>query len=199
MTDIPNPSRWQLRHNRIEYLHIYNNQNPDITKHPLPVQGDGDGQRNGDEIYATGIRLAGSIWVPSATKSATFRLFLVEYNDQVFGQGGDITTFNQVFHQVATSTMLDTFQHDRIKPKFLRNLKVSASDVNDTRDTGINFKIWIPLKRKLTFRQDDSPALAMGMKNKMTLMILPYDTVPTPAGTPLADIDVHATLYYKDP
>jgi hypothetical protein len=193
------PTRWSLRHNAIEYYHIYNNSAPDAVKHPLPIQGDGDGNRNGDEIYATGIRVAGSIQVFTANKSATFRMFLVENNDSVYSAGSNIATYNETFHNVSSSTMLDTFQHDRIRPKYLGTLQVSSRDANDAGDGTINFKRFIPLKRKLTFRQDDSPALATGMKNKFTLMFLPYDKIATTNLAVIGVVSVHTTLYYKDP
>jgi len=193
------PLRYIMRHNRIEYFHIFNNTNPDATKHPIPIQGDSDGQRNGDEIYATGVRIAGSIQMGSIDKHSTYRVFLCEYNDQVYGAGAAIDTYNQTFHEVTGGTNMDTFQHDRIKPKYLRTLKVSSADVADASEGAINFKFWLPLKRKFTFRQDDSPALAMGIKNKYTLMILPYKNISTIAGAAVGDVQVHATLYYKDP
>jgi hypothetical protein len=193
------PTRWSMRHNSIEHIHIYNQSAPDAVKHPLPTQGDGDGNRNGDEIYATGIRVAGSIQVFAANKSATFRMFLVENNDSVYSSGSAISTYNETFHNVSGSTMLDTFQHDRIRPKYLGTLQVSTRDVNDAGDGTINFKKWIPLKRKLTFRQDDSPALATGLKNKLTLMFLPYDKIATTNLAVIGVCSVHATLYYKDP
>lgn len=198
MQELNTPLRNLLKHNELNYYNIFNNTSPDAVKHPLPVQGDSDGQRNGDEIYATGIRLTGTIEVFPACKQASFRLYLVEYNDQVFS-AGNLGTFNEVFHNVTGSTMLDTFQHDRIRPRYLGTLRVSASDINDTQNGSINFKRWIPMKRKLTFRQDDSPALAMGIKNKVSLLILPYQTINTAQGLHIADITAHAILYYKDP
>lgn len=194
------PVRFLLRHNSIEFFNIYNNAAPDAVKHPLPVQGDGDGNRNGDEIWATGIRIAGSIQAAPADKACTYRLYLVEYNDQVYSSGTSLDSYNSTFHNVSGSTVLDTFQHDRIRPKYLRTITFPKNlDSNDPETVGVNFRMWIPLKRKLTFRQDDSPALATGMKNKFALMILPYNRISTTQSVPIGDIAVHATLYYKDP
>lgn len=193
------PTRFILRHNEIDHFNIFNNTNPDMVKHPLPQQGDGDGARNGDEIYATGVRIAGSIQMAAGDKNTTYRLFLVEHNDQVFGSGANISTKNQTMHTVTGSTIMDTFQHDRIRPKYLRTLKIPMRDLNDGSQGCINFKFWLPIKRKFTFRQDDSPALAMGIKNKYTLMILAYKDMSTLDATPVGDIQVAATFYYKDP
>lgn len=193
------PSRFQLTHNTMCFYNIFNNTAPDAVKHPLPTQGDGDGNRNGDEIYATGIRLAGSLQVFNANKTATFRMFLVEYNDHVFSSGANLGTYNEVLHNVSNSSMLDTFQHDRIRPRYIGTLKIPVRDINDAQDGSINFKKWIPMKRKLTFRQDDSPALATGIKNKVSLLLMPYDRITTTSGSHIGDINVHATLYYKDP
>ena len=193
------PTRYIMRHNQIEHFHIFNNTNPDAVKHPIPIQGDGDGARNGDEIYATGVRLAGSIQMGAGDKHSQFRMFLVENNDQVYSAGAGISTKNQTMHTVTGSTIMDTFQHDRVKPKYLGTLRVPSRDVLDSADGSITFKYWLPLKRKFTFRQDDSPALAMGLKNKYTLMILPYKAVGTIDATAIGEIQVAATLYYKDP
>lgn len=197
--EFPAPSRFGLQHNNLNYFHIFNNTNPDSTKHPIPNQGDGDGARNGDEIYATGIRLAGSVQVYAAHKSATFRMFIVEYNDHVFSSGQDIGTYNAVLHNVSNSSMLDTFQHDRIRPKYLGTFSVPRKDIQDSTDGCFNFRRWIPFKRKFTFRQDDSPALATGIKNKVSLLIMPYDTINTSSGGTIAQCNIHATLYFKDP
>lgn len=199
MTEQSVPSRFNMRHNTLEYFHIFNNTNPDAVKHPIPTQGDGDGNRNGDEIYATGIRIAGSIQVPAIYKNAQFKMFLVEYNDSVFGSGENIGTYNAVMHNVANSVALDTFQHDRLRPKYLGTLRVPTKDINDSNDGGINFKRWIPLKRKMTFRQDDSPAVAMGIKDKLSLLFMPYDVITQTSGNTIGVCNVHATLYYKDP
>lgn len=199
MLEYAAPSRFGLTHNNINYFYIYNQSAPDAVKHPLPTQGDGDGNRNGDEIYATGIRISGSIEMNSDSKGCTYRMFLAEYNDSVFSSGSNIGTYNELFHNVANSSMLDTFQHDRIKPKYLGTLRVRPEDQNDASLGNINFKRWIPLKRKLTFRQDDSPALALGMKNKLAIFFLPYQAIATAAGALVGAINVHATLYYKDP
>lgn len=193
------PVRWALRHNEIDHFNIFNNTAPDATKHPIPVQGDGDGQRNGDEIYATGVRLAGTIEAPASSKGAQFRMFLVENNDQVFASGANISTKNQTMHGVTGSIILDTFQHDRIKPKYLGTVRFPKGDINDATNVSATFKYWLPLKRKFTFRQDDSPALARGIKNKYTLMILPYLNLGTIDASTVAVIQVSATFYYKDP
>lgn len=193
-----NATSWNLIHNSISYLHIFNNTSPDAVKHPIPVQGDSDGQRNGDEIYATGVRIAGTIYVPSTYKTSTYRLFLCEYNDQVFPSGTTINDYNSLFHNVSSQTILDTFQHDRIRPKYLKTLKMDRADVRDDQDGTINFKLWLPLKRKFTFRQDDSPALATGLKNKYTLLVLPYHSHLS-GSVNIGQIRAQATLYYKDP
>lgn len=193
------PARYQLGHNTISWYNIFNNSFPDAVKHPLPVQGDKDTERNGDEIYATGVRVAGSIQVTAANKSAVFRMFLVEFNDQVYSSGANLGTYNETFHNVTGSTQLDTFQHDRIRPKYLGTYRSNYQDLNDSSDGTINFKLWLPLKRKFTFREDTSAGLAMGIKNKYALMLLPYDKVTTPQGTTIGQIATSATFYYKDP
>jgi hypothetical protein len=193
------PTRYIMRHNQIEHFHIFNNTNPDASKHPIPIQGDGDGARNGDEIYATGVRIAGTIQMGPGDKHSQYRMFLVENNDQVYSTGAGISTKNQTMHAVTGSTVLDTFQHDRVKPKYLGTLRVPQRDVLDSEQGSITFKYWLPLKRKFTFRQDDSPALALGLKNKYTLMILPYRHLTSVDGSAIGDIQVSATFYYKDP
>jgi hypothetical protein len=41
----------------------------------------------------------------------------------------------------------------------------------NANDGSIMIKKWIPFKRKITFKQDDSPAFATAMKNKLVLDI----------------------------
>lgn len=191
------PLRYQLQHNTITQYNIFNNTAPDAVKHPIPTQGDGDGNRNGDEIYSTGLMIRGSVSIFIGNKRTKVRLYMMEYNDQQ----GTPTTYNELFHNVTGSVELDSFQHDRFpKIKYLGTYK-ALDPVNDDSgaNVNINFKKWIPMKRKLTFKQDDSPAVATGIKNKFSLLVIPYNNIGTAQGFHVGDIVMHVTHYYKDP
>lgn len=197
-TQVGPGNTYDLNHNTIFAVHIYNNANPDAVKHPLPGQGDADSARNGDEIYATGLLIRGMINAAAGNKNTRYRMFISEYNDTQFGTGTDITTYNALFHSISAQSILDNFQTDRIKVRSLGTLTVGRNDQQDSDSCLIPFKFWIPLKRKLTFRDDTTFALAKGMKNKLTLLCIPYRLNQAAQGS-VGSISTNATLYYKDP
>lgn len=189
-----------LNHNSIVELTLINNTNPNATYQLAMAQGDGDAFRNGDEIYAKGIMLRAGIVIPADRKNATFKVFLVEYNTVQ----GDPTVFSDIFHPGNTGkVVLDAVQTDRWNLNLLGTYRYKAHDTSSDLATGqrgeILIKKWIPWRRKLCFKADDSLVIAKGMKERLSILIMSYDNNSAFDTTTVGYVRTNATLYYGDP
>lgn len=188
-----------LNHNSIVEQTLIDNTNPNSTYQLCMAQGDNDGQRNGDEIYAKGIMYRGGIVIPSDRKNTTFKMCLLEYNTVQ----GTPTTYGDLFHNVTGKNMLDPLQQDRWKLTVLGTYRYSPHDTNPSPIDGnrgeILIKKWIPFKRHLCFKEDTSLAYVKGMKERLSIIWLTYDNNSAFDATTCGYIRANATLYYGDP
>lgn len=189
-----NPMAPQFFHNTISSFTIYDSSYYGI----FPSQGNSDGERRGDEIYTTGIRLRMAWTVPYDRRNSTFRMYVLPYNST---QGSPIDK-TLLFHNISGNIMLDPIQTDRWKGiKYLGTYRCKSRDqATDGQLKTIMINKWIPLKRKVTFLNDGSVVPASGIKENLVILITAYDSIPTLATDVLADhVNACATLYYKDP
>lgn len=182
-------------HNALFQIHIINNHGPDPNKHPIPAQGDGDNLRNGDEIYAKGFRIRMQIENDAGKHNNTWKFWLVEWNTI---QGTPCIP-SEFFHAVTGNNLLDTVQTDRWKANLLGVFRTKARDVDPTSKTNVFINKWIPFRRKLCFKSDDSLVVAKGMKGALTLVGVCYDSSNTAYNTGAGNLRVNATFYYGDP
>lgn len=191
-----------LNHNSVVETTLINNTNPNSTYQLCMPQGDSDGQRNGDEIYAKGIRLRSVITVPPDRRNAIFKLFLVEYNTT---QGSPIVKAD-LFHQALNNVMIDGIQTDRWKLHLLGSYRLKSRDLAGmetgamaARHATILVNKWIPFRRKLTYIKDDSLVYAKGMKERLSLIWMTFDATNALELDTCGYVRQHATLYYGDP
>jgi len=186
---------YPLNHNSLVSSPIFDNVAPNSVYSPLPSQGDKDEDRNGDEIYAKGIMYRATINVPNMRKNATFKLLQVEWNST---QGSPIT-YGDLLHNITGSVALDPIQTDRWSVKTLGTYRVTARDVGAGDVSTINIKKWIPFKRKLTFKQDDSIVVCKGMKEYVALIWMSWDIQSTLTTDTIGYVKGAYTLHYGDP
>lgn len=182
-------------HNFPFQVMMINNEAPNSSQHPIPSQGDGDGNRNGDEIYAKGFRLRMQIENDAGKHNNTWKFWLVEYN-AVQGTPAVPADF---FHAATGNNILDAIQTDRWKAKLLGVFRTKARDVGQDRKTDIFINKWVPFKRKLSFRSDDTLQIAKGMKTYLAIVGVGYDASNTAGNTGIGNIRINSTLYYGDP
>lgn len=182
-------------HNFPFVAYIFNNPNPDATKHPIPVQGDGDGNRSGDEIYSKGIRLRLQLENDAGKHNNTWKFWLVEFNSVQ----GDPAKPIEFFHVATGNNLMETVQTDRWKANLLGTFRTKARDVPADKKTDIFIDKWIPFRRKLCFKSDDSIQVCKGMKELLGLVGVCYDSSNTAGGTAAGNYRLNATLYYGDP
>lgn len=184
-----------VNHNRLFRFNIFSNNNPDVNKHPVPSQGNGDGQRNGDEIYAKGIKLRMCLTNGTDHHNAKWRFWLVEWNTVQ----GDPCVYDNMFHNVSGNLMLDAIQTDRFRATKIGDYRYRSTDISPSVNGEILVSKWIPFKRKLCFTADDSIVIAKGMKEALTIVGVCYDSQNTSQEISIGGITCHATLYYGDP
>lgn len=186
-----------LTHNCPFAFYLINNPNIATGSNKIiPTQGDGDGFRNGDEIYAKGIMLRIQLALYTSYHNAKVKLFLVEGNRVQ----GDPANPGEMYHVVTGNHMIDGIQTDRWRVSKLGTYKYKPSDISPTTNNAdIFINKWIPFRRKFRFKQDDSWQICQGMKEWLAICGVAYDTTNTVTSVSIGDMRIHATLYYGDP
>lgn len=184
-----------VAHNFPFMVYIFNNTSPSATTQPIPAQGDGDGNRNGDEIYAKGIRLRMQMENNAEKHNNTWKFWLVEWNTV---QGNPCIP-GDFFHVATGNNLLETIQQDRWKATLLGVYRTKARDIASTSKSDVFMNKWIPFRRKLCFRSDDSLVICKGMKEVYSIVGVCYDASNTAGGVGIGNIRINATLYYGDP
>lgn len=177
----------------------------------FPSPGDGNANSDGNEIFATGIMLRGTMEIPyDRSNSTTVRMYLVNWNST---QG--VPDSNSFYHNVSNNKMLDPIDSDRYPGvKFMGTLRpnnrgmaqfgqpdyVAANPVNQ-QNTRVLFKRWIPMKKKLFQRFSGSVIDKIdNLKEHMSLIFVPYDKLSTlTTDRVVIGFECTATLYFKDP
>lgn len=175
--------------------YIFNNDNMSTAQHPIPAQGDGDGNRNGDEIYAKGIRIRMQLENDPGRHNNTWRFWLVEYDAK---QGTPMVPA-EFFHVSTGNRLLDSVQTDRWTAYKIGTYRTKARDVGADKKTDVFVNKWIPFRRKLTFKSDDSVTVAKGMKNYLAILGVCYDSSNTIGDTLIGNCRMNATFHYGDP
>lgn len=164
----------------------------------FPTQGMTDGNRIGDEIYATGISVKLMLNLPSDRRTASVKVWYVPHNSVQ----GDPRVKTNFFHGLVNNVMMDKVQTDRWPGvKYLGMFRNNDPDNTTTTAHGqIYIKLWIPLKRKITFITDGDTVVARGLKDIGTLLFAPYDKIGSlETDTLVNNLQGEATLHYKDP
>lgn len=182
-------------HNAPFFATIINNDAPSATQHPVPSQGDGDGNRNGDEIYSKGFRLRMQLENDAGKHNNTWKFWLLEYNPVQ----GTPDVPSEFFHVTTGNNILDAIQTDRWNAKLLGVFRTKARDVGQDRKTDIFLNKWIPFRRKLCFKSDDTLQICKGMKTIFAIVGVCFDSSNTVFNTGIGNYRINATMYYGDP
>lgn len=164
----------------------------------FPVQGNSDGERRGDEIYATGIRYRACFQVPSDRRNTIIKLWFVPFNTNQ----GDPNIKSQFFHLLTNNVILDPIQTDRWGgTRYLGSYRFTGRDQpTDSQDKTIFVNKWIPIKRKVCFRSDAENIVSTGLKAFGYIVMAAYDTISSLTTDTIVSRTEHSfTLYYKDP
>lgn len=164
----------------------------------FPSQGLGDGNRIGDEIYVTGMKIRFQFEMPHDRRNTKIKLWYVPYNSD---QGAPVTQ-SEFQHNVTGNTFLDPIQNKRwVGTKYLGMYQLKATDqTTGVQDKTLFIEKWIPIYRKVTFKEDGSSVIASGLKEQAAIIATAYDTYSTfQTDTVVSRGEIQCTLYYKDP
>lgn len=181
-------------HDSLSYVHVFTPGNYGL----FPSQGNGDGERRGDEIYTSGIMMRAVFQIPHDRRNTKFKMWFLNYDEDQQG----IVAKDTFFHNVSNNVMIDPVQTDRWRHvQYLGTYKCSAVDqTTGSQDKTIIVKKWIPLKRKITFQSDSSNIPCNGVLSRGILVVCPYDTITSvTTDTLITNSEITFTLYYKDP
>ena len=184
--------KWELYHNTLQVsgTNIANS---------LVVQSDDDDGRIGNEIYLTGIKFRLLLGQKADRPNVTFKIFVVEYDA---GQAGTITNEAHFYHWVSQNVLLDPVQTNRwrILKKIVYKGNLGSLEVGETaKEKTYPLSFWIPMNRKISFQQDSSSMVSMGMKDNLRVVIASYDAYGTLTSDNIGYAQCCATCYYKDP
>lgn len=187
-------------HNSLNFINLWNvtQGTNSVGTRLFPTQGLTDGNRIGDEIYATGISLKLMINLAPDRRTTNIKCWFVPHN----GTQGSGTDKNQFFHGLLNNVMVDKVQTDRWPGlKYLGLFRNSDPDnLTSTGHGQIYLKLWIPLKRKLTFITDGDTITAQGLKQIGSLVFATYDKInSSELDDCVTSIQGEATMHYKDP
>lgn len=164
----------------------------------FPVQGVTDGDRVGDEIYVTGIKVKLILNLPSDRRTTNVKVWYVPHDSKQ----GDPNIFASFFNSIIGNSQIDQVNTDRWPGlKYLGLFRNNDPDNTTTNAHGqIYMDLWIPIKRKVTFNADIVQVISSGMKEVGTLLFAPYDKIGT-LGTDIVinNMQGSATLHFKDP
>lgn len=163
----------------------------------MPPQGDTDGDRNGDCIYATGIKIRLMLGQKADRPNVTYKIFVVQYDDDTSGT----LTYSNFYHNASGNGLLDAVQTKRFKVRKALTIKSKGTSM-EVGESGKEFirplSFWIPLKKKVKFQKDDA-ILVTNMPQQFKIIVLAYDAYGTLGTDNIAYIQGCATLYFKDP
>lgn len=163
----------------------------------FPSQGNTDGERTGDEIMLTGIKVRIVMQIPWDRRNSKFKFYYVAHNSVQ----GNPALKSDLFHGTINNVMVDAMQTDRFKVKKIGSARLYAQDMSATsQDKTIIKTFWIPIKKKVTFVNDGSKDIAQGLKETGKILILGYDSITTSQTDLICSyMEAAMTVYYKDP
>lgn len=194
-----------LAHNNIYEAHLWSpTPGTGVTlTQIMPSQGTNDGSRIGDRIYLKGIMLRAMFQITGDRRNTSIAIYYVPHNSEQ----GSPSSYNDFFHNVTGSSMMDSVQKKRFpKAKLLGRYRVKPSDLHHTsiassnpvNSASIYMKKFIPIEKKVYFKADAS-VQPSNLEEYGTIVIAPYQNVNTLATDVLVvNCDIHATTYYKD-
>ena len=171
-----------------------------------PSQGDTDANREGDRIMCVGMKIRGKLTFLPQYRNALIKAWYLPYNDL---QGEPYNT-SEFFHNVTGGGLVGLWPLSPIQCKrwpgarYLGEIK-PPKELNqnnadgDPENTAVLFQYWIPMKRKIHFLRDDVTTPSGMPRNGVIVMFgssMLSDTAITV--TVAANVDMHATLYWKD-
>lgn len=162
----------------------------------LPTQGDTDNSRDGNQIYVSGVSIPMMLYTKGDRLNTKFRVIAFKYS-----QGyNPNATYEALFDNISGNVMLDKVNPDTVKiifDKTIGNTRLFPGGTGNDELTMFR-KFWIPIKRKFTFRADNSTYFNTPNFN-IGVAVVAYDTYGSITGTDnIGAVQLWTRLYFKD-
>ena len=189
-----------MYHNSFNVWKIYDMIGNTTT---FPLQGDGIGERNGQEIYGKGFMLRASFGIAGDRRGTSLRFYLVTPVN-----ASTTVDYARMFENITNNVALDPLDRNTFpSTKFLGTYKIpdvsapttSIDGTFELIDSKILFKKWIPFKRKIKFLLADNREPS-NIPNSMQLVVTAYDhNSALETDICVKAIDIMSSFYYSDP
>ena len=195
---------------RVDYAHgrnpLYHNGGADILPFDwkvctnaevntwCPNQGDGDNQRDGNDIYVKGITCRMQFNLPADRLNTKIRCILLKCP-----RGYSVATYTQSMDQVTGNAMIDPVDKDRvkvIKQFFVGQKAFNPQQGSTAKEITLYRKIYLPINRVVKFSDDGT--LQNFHEWDYHLLMWGYDTWTTLPGDVVAYCQMWSRTTFKD-
>lgn len=196
---------------RVDYSHgrlsLYHNGGASVT--PLtwtimassattgvwaPTQGDGDGNRDGNDIYVQGMTLRMQFNLPADRLNTKIRCIIVKVP-----RGYSVASYTNVMDSVTGNAMIDPVDKDRVKVVkqfFVGQKAFNPMNGSTGKEITLYRKIYMPVKRVVKFNDDGSEANFLEWDYH--LLMWGYDTYGTLPGDIVGYCQLWTRCHFKD-
>lgn len=159
-----------------------------------PSQGDGDGNRDGNDIYVKGFTVRFMVNLPADRLNTKIRCLVVKVP-----RGYSVTNYTSVMDSITGNSQIDPVDKDRvkvIKQFFLAPNKVNPSNGATGKEATQYKKFFIPLNKVVKFEDDGT--LANFLEWDYYMLAWAYDTYSTLPGDTVAYCQLWNRCSFKD-
>ena len=188
-----------MYHNSFNQWQIWNRGSRETI---WPPQGDGVGQRNGDEIYAKGFMIRGSLCLAGDRRGSTVRMYSVmPKTDNIQ------TTYDNVFQNITDNVAVDPLDKRKYpSTKMLGTYRVpdrSAPTLSvdgnfELIDTNVIVKKWIPFDKKIVFTPGTRAPTNLNDYFKIVFTVYDHNSA-SETDICVKSTDLMVSFYYADP
>lgn len=158
----------------------------------IPVQGSGDHQRNGDQIYAKGISVKMLLGQKADRMNVTYRIIAWKGTTDARP-----VSYNELFDHVTSNVLLDCTNSDRGKIIYNKYIKKYISpQLSTNRELTFMHKFWIPYKKLMKFVYNNATDFS---GEKIFIYVFAYDAYGTLLTENISYVQTWLKFYYKDP
>lgn len=189
-------------HGKTELYHnIHNSFGINVTSYG-PGQGDGDGQRIGNCVNLSGIKLTLMFYSKFDRPNTKFRLIVYSAPLNTYPPS---TSYSSLFDQVTGNVMIDSMDKDIVKvhknmliyPKNISANLVGFPEEEMAKEVTSFRKVWIPYRTKVRYSTDTSTAELTN--RSFYVLVMAYDTYGTLVTDNIGAVQCWQRFYYRDP
>ena len=167
-----------------------------------PPQGDGIGQRNGDEIYAKGFMIRGSLCFAGDRRGTTVRMYMVN------PKTADLAlNYDNMFENITNNVAVDPLDKRKFaSTKLLGTYRVpdrsapttSVDGTFELIDTNVIIKKLIPFNPKITFFPGTRAPTNLNKEIQIVFTVYDHNSA-LESDMCVKTSDLMVTFYYADP